>query len=534
MIAAILQAQWRSMRTFRRGGFSVSTAFSWLSGFLFYGFWCMVAFGAQAFFKNPDNSAYFAPVLSSGLLFMLLYWQITPIITASMGASLDLKKLLAYPIPHPKLFAIELLLRVTTCIEMPIVLLGAVIGLLRNPYIHGAPAMLLAALVFLALNLFLTAALRNALDHLLRRKRAKELIMFLMVALSILPQFLLAKRVHPKDFGKWLPDLPYLPWTATSRIMLGMDLAIPALALAFFLVLVYLFARQQFEAGLRFDGEQSKVRQTSSTAGSSRWESLYNWPARFLPDPTAAIMEKEFRTCFRTPQFRFILMMGAAFGLILYIPMRMRGGPAQSTVMSENILAFASVYAVLMLGNVSYFNSFGFERSAVQAWYSYPVQFRTTVIAKNLAAVCFILMELVLVTLVALVFRFKITPEKLVESVLVALICALYLIAIGNIASVRLSHPMNPERISQGGSSKAKNAIILAAFPILVLPVGLAYWARSVFGSPLAFFGMLAFAAAFGSVLYYIGLDTTVRIGNERRETIITDLSRGDGPVSST
>ena len=534
MIAAILLAQWRSMRSFRSGSFSISTAFSWLSGFLFYGFWSFAAFAGQSFFKNPENSAYFPLVLSSALLVILLYWQITPIITASMGASLDLKKLLAYPIPHTKLFTIELLLRVTTCIEMPIVLIGIAIGLLRNPQMHGTLAILLAVLCFLAINLLLTAGLRNLLEQLLRRKRAKELLMFLLVAISVAPQYLLAKRLHPSDLSKWLPDSPYLPWAATAHLMLGSGYAIPALTLAVSLLLAFLFARSQFEVGLRFDGEQSRITAPSRAQTGSKTEWLFRWPAYLFPDPIAAIIEKELRCSFRTAQFRFIFAMASAFGLILYIPMRMRGVPGHSTVMSENILAFASVYAVLMLGNVSYFNSFGFERSAVQAWYSYPVPFRTTIIAKNLSALCFIACELLLVSLVAAVFRFSITPAKLLESLLVSLICALYLIAVGNIASVRLSHPMNPERVSQGGSAKAKNAIILAAFPILVLPVGLAYWARSVFGSQIVFLGILALAAIFGAVLYFIGLDTTVRIGSERRERILTDLSRGDGPVSVT
>ena len=217
---------------------------------------------------------------------------------------------------------------------------------------------------------------------------------------------------------------------------------------------------------------------------------------------------------------------------MLYLPARISN--RQNTFIAENMIAFASIYGVLLLGNVSYFNCFGFERSAVQAWYSYPVPFRTTMIAKNLSALSFILVELVLVAVVAVVFRFQIGPAKLIESFAVSLICALYLIAIGNIASVRMAHALNPERVSQGGSSKAKNAIIIAAFPVLVLPVGLAYWARSVFHSDLIFFALLAFAAAFGAILYYIGLDSTVRIGMERRERILTELSRGDGPVSVT
>ena len=55
---------------------------------LFYGFWLFAAYTAQAFLANPGNQTYFEPVLSPSLLIVFLYWQITPVITATMGASL--------------------------------------------------------------------------------------------------------------------------------------------------------------------------------------------------------------------------------------------------------------------------------------------------------------------------------------------------------------------------------------------------------------------------------------------------------------
>ena len=57
--------------------------------------------------------------------------------SASMGASLDFRKLLVYPIPHRKLFLIEVLLRLTTCVEMLLVMAGGLAGLLLNPAAGG-------------------------------------------------------------------------------------------------------------------------------------------------------------------------------------------------------------------------------------------------------------------------------------------------------------------------------------------------------------------------------------------------------------
>jgi len=534
MIQAILLAQWRSMRTFSRGGLSAATVVSWISGLLFYGFWAFAAFGAAAFFSNPASRELFAPVLSPALLLILLYWQITPVVTASMGSSLDLKKLLAYPIPHRKLFLVELMLRVTTCLEMPLVLIGIATGLIRNPetgsLLH-APVIVGAVLLFIGLNILLAAAFRNLLERLLRRKRVKEVMMLLLVAISILPQYLISQRFRPKQWDI-LPNSPYLPWSAIGHLMLGSGYAVPLLTISIALAPAYYLARSQFEISLRFDGSSASPQ--SAAPVTDRWEKLFRWPARVFPDPIAAIMEKEFRSLLRTSQFRFVFLIGAAMMICLYFPHLIRGGKVGKSFVNQNILTLSSAYSVLMLGSVSYFNCFGFERSAAQAWFSFPVPFRTTMIAKNLAALTFVLVELVFVTCITLIMRVPFTAEKLAESFMVSLISAMYLIAFGNIASVVMPHALSPERINQGGSSKAKNAVILAVFPLVMLPMLLAFWARSVFESSIIFFALLAFAALFGAVLYAIGLDSAVKIGDQRREKILTELSRGDGPISIT
>ena len=533
MIWAILEAQWRSMRTFRTS--AAAAVFGWLSRLLFYGFWTFGAVGAMYYFQSAADATQRAFVLSAGLLAALLYWQITPVITASMGGSLDLKKLLAYPIPHQKLFAIELLLRITVCLEVPMVLVGTTIGLLRNPETGGVLRGLVitgAVLLFMAINILLSAGLRSLLERALQGKRTRELGMFLVLAFTVVPQFLLVKRFRESFNPALIPDAAYLPWSAAAHLMLGRSFALPLVVLLMSVAAAYLFARRQFEISLRFDGSSAGGKRLLKPASASRWDWAFRWPALIVPDPVAAIVEKELRSLLRTPQFRFIFLTGAAFGLIIYLPQLMSGGRNPRSFMSGNIVTFASVYGVLMLGNVSYSNCFGFERSAAQAWYSFPVTMQKTLLAKNLAAFSLILVEIILVNLTALALRFTLTPQKLFENVFVALICGVYLIAFGNLASVRMPSALNPEKVSQGGGAKAKNVVLLLFFPIVVLPVILAYWARAVFQSDLVFLGILAFAAVLGIALYVIGLDSAVSMAWKRREQILTELSRGDGPVS--
>ncbi|MCU1260144.1 MAG: hypothetical protein JWO80_3029, partial [Bryobacterales bacterium] len=169
-----------------------------------------------------------------------------------------------------------------------------------------------------------------------------------------------------------------------------------------------------------------------------------------------------------------------------------------------------------------------------QVWFSLPVPIVRTLIAKNLTAILFIVVEIVLVSLTAMIFRVQFTPLKFIEAAFVTILAAVYMIAFGNLASVRLPRGINAEKINQSGSSKAMNALILVCFPIVLLPIALAYWARSVFDSELIFFLLLALAAIFGGILYWVGITSAASIANERREKILSDLSRGEGPLSVT
>ncbi len=101
---AILWAQWRSLGNFfpRRGiGWS---AFVGLSG---------TDSGSPRLRRDVPDSSTMSTSLSGILLLVFLYWQVVPVLMAASGASLDLRKLQAYPIPVSQLFWLETMLRVT-------------------------------------------------------------------------------------------------------------------------------------------------------------------------------------------------------------------------------------------------------------------------------------------------------------------------------------------------------------------------------------------------------------------------------------
>ena len=62
---------------------------------------------------------------------------------------------------------------------------------------------------------------------------------------------------------------------------------------------------------------------------------------------------------------------------------------------------------------------------------------------------------------------------------------------------------------------------------------GEAYLARYDFDSQLAFYGVLAFDALMGAVVYKLTLDSAVSSSERGRERMIAALSQGDGPIAA-
>jgi ABC-2 type transport system permease protein len=503
--------------------------FGALTGLVFYGFWAMIALGLVGFFSDRNNAANFSAVLSTGLLFVMLYWQAAPVVSAGFGASLDLKKLLAYPISHGKLFTVEVLLRLSTCAEMLIVVAGAAIGLMRNPMYGAAaaPFIVFAALVFIAMNLLLSAGARHLLERLFLRTRLKEFMMLLVFVSAVLPQLLLFTNVRKAGLLRFAPDQVLWPWASIGHVMLREETWTGAVVMLGYLGLAYRFSKWQFERSIRYDAQTRRKaeREVSSTSFAER---VFRFPARFLPDPLAAMVEKELRTLARIPRFRLVYAMSCVFGIVVYLPALRNPNPHSFFI--ANALPFMALYGLLMLGPISYWNAFGFDRSAVEGYFSWPVRFRDALIAKNITVALLLLPQIAVVTLVCRVARVPASAGKFLETVVVILIASLYWFSMGNIWSVRMPRAMDPEKMNQ--MANKMQALSIWTAPFLLLPLGLAYWARAVFQNEWIFAALLVVAAAVGGVFYKVGLDSAVNTAGSKREAMLLQLSRSEGPLS--
>jgi ABC-2 type transport system permease protein len=532
MIYAILRAQLLSMRLrvgVRRGG----AIFSAVTGLLFYGFWSFLAFGFMLYFADPANASNSVTALSTGLLFVMLYWQLAPVISAGFGASLELRKLLIYPIPHGKLFTVEVLLRLTNCAEMPILVAGATAGLLRNP-LYGAGAkmfVLSGALIFAAINILLSAGIRNLMERLFLRTRFREATMLLLVAVAILPQVLLFLNVRKAALFRLAPVHLLWPWAAIARLMLGDHTAASAVLALLYAALAYCFGRWQFERGIRYDGAPKHVAPAIlSPVGPARLsERLLSSPSGFLPDPLAALVEKELRTFARIPRFRMVYAMSCIFGIVFYLP-ALRNPHASTSFFTRNALPIMGLYGLMMLGPISYWNAFGFDRSAAQGYFSWPIRFRDVLMAKNIAVALLLIPQIVLIALVSRAAHLPSSFWKFLEAMAVMLIASLYWFSMGNIFSVRMPRAMDPEKMNQ--MANKMQALSIWTAPLLLLPIGLAYWARVVFENEIVFSAVLLIAAILGGIFYRVGLDSAVETAVRGRESMLVQLSRSDGPLS--
>ena len=222
--------------------------------------------------------------------------------------------------------------------------------------------------------------------------------------------------------------------------------------------------------------------------------------------------------------------MSCFFGLVLYFP-SLRNGHGNS-FMHQNALPMMSLYGLLMLGQISYWNSFGFDRSAAQGYFCWPIRFRDVLIAKNLTVLCLLLPQILIIALVGRAVHMPTGPLKMLETVGVMAVASLYWFPMGNICSVRMPRALHPEKMNQM-SNKLQVMTIWTA-PILLLPLALAYWARWFFESQWVFAALLLVAAIVGGIFYWVGLESAVNTATAKREAMLLELSKSDGPLSTT
>jgi ABC-2 type transport system permease protein len=529
-VRAIAWAQWRSSWNRLPGINKDSAAVTALVALLWYGGIATLAAGAGILMAQAGHERFVPLVMSPVLFLMFVYWQLVPVIMASTGSALDLRKLLVYPVPRDALFGLEVLLRVTTGIEILMVLTGAIVGSLCNRRLPLWSS--LGFVLFIAFNLLLAAGIRDLMVRLFAKRRVREIAMFLVVSVAALPQLLLITGAGRK-IRTALAGVPtaFLPWDATAAIASGRAHWWTPLVLLGWIAAAFIFGRIQFERSIGAEVESTASESATGTR-TQRFAFLYAWPARLFSDPLAALVEKELRVLTRSSRFRVVFVMGFTFGLLIWVPMSLGSAGHSDSFVARNFLTIVSAYAVMLLTDLLFFNSFGPDRGAAQIYFLVPARLERVFMAKNVAAMFFALAEVAIITVVCLLFRLRLTAAMVGETFSVCVVMCLFLLALGNMASVWNPRPMNMAQPFRTQGSRVQ-WMALVAFPVACLPVALAYLARFALESEADFFGVLAFFAAAGLYFYGLALETAAHYTERHRERIIEALSRHSGVMST-
>lgn len=526
---AILWAQWRVLCNSVSRDRGIRKYLVAAIGIFWYGMWALAAAGIAILLSAPSPAFDPAVVLSNGLLLATVYWQATPLLMASTGASLDVSRLLVYPVPHRELFLLELVLRALTGFEVLLLVAGTAAGLLLNPHMAWWTSLALAP--YVAFNVFLSAGLRSALVRFTAKRRIRELVVLVMMLVAALPQYILWKGV-PEPLKRQFEETHSvaLPWAATGRLAAG-EVSMPAwLSLLGWVVAAFFFGRSQFERGLRSQmGTGARRVHVSRMDALSR--TVFGLCSHFLRDPTGALAGKELRTLARAPRFRLVFIMGFSFGLLIWIPMLFGGKHAPDSFLAQHYLTLVCLYAMLLVGEVLFWNSFGFDRAAVQLYYVTPVRPRAVLLAKNIVAAVIVLLEVTAVVVVCVALRFPASALAIAEAYAVTLVYSVFLMAGGNISATTHARPVNPEH-SWRSSSGSRGALLLVFYPLLFVPVSLAFAARFAFANEAAFWVVLLLITVFAGIVYSIALESGVGALQHNRERLIASLSHSPGLIA--
>src|SRR5579872_1894005 len=247
---AILWAQFRSIRNRFPRANKAGLAFTILVGLIWYGMISLFAVFAGLLMARDGEIDVIPRVLPGGLLLVFLYWVIIPILMASKGSSLELRKLLVYPIRSAEFFRLELLLRFSVGIEALIVITGAFIGLFFNPSIpRWSP---FALLLFVLFTMFFALGVHDLIGRLLARKGMREVAVLLFLLAIAMPQIVVLRG----NLGRFRPvgafaTSPFWPWTAAAQLAQGDASGVALPVLVGWTCVAYIFGRWQFERTLR-------------------------------------------------------------------------------------------------------------------------------------------------------------------------------------------------------------------------------------------------------------------------------------------
>src|SRR6202142_4223314 len=394
-----------SLRTFRGRLELASRIFTGMA-FAAGGIGGAVGLGGAAWFVISQKNAEWL----GGLLWpVFLFWQLFPLMATAFTQNVESSNLLRFPLSYRSYFLIRLVygsLDPATAVA-GLWLLGIDIGIgVARPSL--LPWATIVLLTFAFVNLILARMLFAWLERWLAQRRTREIIgiLFFLFVLSFqLIGPLIAVYEHrsipeTRILGHKLskaqrPLPPGLAAAAIAGTAQGQRASsvVPFVLLGCwgiaFLWLLNFRLRSEYRGENLSESEGRKAFTGDLQAIRPGW----NLPG--LPEPVAAVFEKELRYLSRSGPMLFTLIV-PLFMLAVF----------RSSGKNEGLFAHAPgltfplgvAYSLLLLTNLTY-NNFGADGNGTQFFFASPVRFRQIMLGKNLAHTAVFAVEVGLVWL---------------------------------------------------------------------------------------------------------------------------------------
>jgi ABC-2 type transport system permease protein len=493
---------------------------------------CFALFAGAYDFASSGRAAWL------GLFFwaIFLWWQLFPIVAAGFGASFDFRALLRFPVSPVAFYIIGLAYGLADFTGLAALcwILAIILGAAAAKLALVPPMLLLAAL-FVLFNVALERLLGSWMERMLARRRTREIFFAGFILLMLSLQFLgpLLGR-YANSAGPWISHaLPYVAYFPASLVGKGAGAASAGTYAGFAIAAAGLACYALFFGGLlwlRFAAQHrgedlSETPAPERTVRSTVRQETAQDTLGLLSPQVAAVIRKEIR---------YLLRNGFAALLLLVPPILVFAVITQAAVFRVSgaggvspELFFRGLigYIILFLMTPAY-NSFAYESTGVQTYFTAPLHFRNVLLGKNFVQVSLLLTELTL-CIVAFYYRVGLPSTP----IFVATIAAIVFTVVGQLSIANWSSLSFPRKLAFGqvhGQRQSGMAVLVAfgaqilLFAISSLVLALGRWSGDRW-LPAQAFALLA-AAAIGG--YVASLDPLTSYAEKKKETLIEALCR--------
>jgi hypothetical protein len=493
---------------------------------------CFALFAGANDFVSTGREAWL------GLFFwgIFCWWQLFPIVAAGFGAVFEFRTLLRFPLSFTAFYIIGLAYGLAdfTGLAAFCWIIAILLGVAAAK-VTLLPAILLLAALFVLLNVALERLLGSWIERMLARRRTRELFFAGFILLMVSLQFMgpLIGR-YTSSAGPWISHaLPYVAYFPASLVGKGLsaasegnyaDFAIAAAALVGYVLFFGGLLWVRFAAQYRGEELSEAAAPERAVRGTARQKTVLDALGLLSPQ-VAAVVRKEVRYLTRNGFAALVLFLPPILVFALISQFSLLHFMGSKGVSPGLFFPGLVAYIVLILMAPAY-NSFAYENTGVQTYFTAPLRFRNVFLGKNFVQVCLIATELTL-CIAAFCYRVGVPPAP----IFVATIAAIVFTVIGQLSIANWSSLSFPRKLAFGqvhGQRQSRMAVLVAfgaqilLFGISSLVLALGRWTGDQW-LPAKAFALLS-AAAFGG--YVASLDALTSYAEKKKEKLIEALCR--------